>query len=134
MASYAIKVELYGNNSAGEVMPFTVSSSGAIPKGSLMVLSATPRTMAVHSALNQKFVGITNAEKDADDTSDELGVWTNGVFSLMSSGAIADGDIVVLSETANLVMASNVATDYTYIVGTALNDASAGRVPVRVLK
>lgn len=134
MANEATKVELYGHNSAGEVMPFTISSSVAIPKGSLMVLSASPRTASIHSAANQVFVGVASSEKDASDTSTQLGVWTNGVFDMAASGSITDGAIVALTDTVNHVIASAALTDMSKYVGVALNDASGGRVVVRVLK
>ena len=134
MANEATKIELYGHNSAGEVMPFTISSSTAIPKGSVMVLSATPRTITIHDSIGQKFVGVTNVVKDALDTSTQLGVYTNGIFNFAASGSIADGDIVALAGIPNYVEASNAVTDYTQIVGMAFGDAAAGRVDVRVLK
>ena len=130
----AKKIELYGDNSAGDVMPFTVSSSVAIPKGTLLVLSATPRTAAAHSTFMEKFVGVANAEKDSADTSTQLGVWTNGIFEFSASGSISDGDIVALSGTPNFVYASNTLTDPRQFVGMALNDAASNLVVVRVLK
>ena len=134
MANEATKVELYGHNSAGDVMPFTVASGTAIAKGTCLVLSASPRTAIAHSSVEEKFLGVANIQKDSDDTSTQLGAWTNGVFDFAASGSISDGDICVLSETANHVMASNAMTDPTKIVGIAFNDATAGRVIVRVLK
>jgi len=130
----ATKIELYGDNSAGDVMPFTVSSSVAIPKGTLMQLSASPRTIAASSTYGQVFVGVATAEKDSADTSTQLGVWTNGVFKMTASGSINDGDTVILSTAANTVEASNACTDRRLIVGTAFNDAASSLVVVRVLK
>jgi hypothetical protein len=134
MANEASKIELYGNNSAGRVISWTVSSSGAIPKGTLMVLSASPRTIAAHSSAGEKFIGIANAEKDALDSSITLGTWTDGIFNVAASGSISDGDLVVLSDHANLVIASAAIADETRLVGMAIDDASAGRVSVRVNK
>lgn len=130
----ATKIELYGHNAAGAVMPFTVSDSTPIPKGTVMVLSATPRTITAHASVGQKFVGVASSEKDTNDTSDQLGVWTNGVFSFDASGSIADGDIVILSATANQVETDNSNTDPTKLVGMAFSDAAGSRVDVRVLK
>lgn len=136
MANEATKIELYGHNSAGDVMPFTISDSVAIPKGTLLVLSSSPRTAAAHSAGDQVFLGVANAEKDADDNSDQIGAWTNGVFDMACSGSVTDGQMVALSDTANRVIASTALTDTTKYVGMALSDSSAsgGRVPVRILK
>jgi len=137
MANEATIIERYGHNSAGEVMPFTVSVSTLIPKGSLMVLSATPRTATIHASVEQLFVGIASAEKDADDSSTQLGVITNCVAEVASSGTINDGDRVVLENAgagANFVMASNACTDSRKLVGMALSDAASNRVVVRVLK
>lgn len=135
MANESTKIELYGHNSAGDVMPFTISSSVAIPKGSLMVLSASPRTMSIHSgAGNEVFVGVASAEKDASDTSTQLGVFTNGVFEMAASGSINDGNLVALADKQNYVIASTALTDTSKLVGIALSDASGGVVPVRILK
>ena len=134
MANEATKIELYGHNSAGEVMPFTISSSTAIPKGSVMVLSATPRTITIHDSIGQKFVGVTNVVKDSLDTSTQLGVYTNGIFNFAASNAILDGDKVITSTVANFVEASAACMDPTIIVGMAFGDAAAGRVDVRILK
>lgn len=136
MANEASKIELFGNNSAGDVMQYTVSSSASIPLGTLMVLSASPRTMAAHSSEGQIFVGVANAEKDSSDTSTDLGVWQNGVFKMAASGTISDGDQVILGDTANYVAASNAITEqgHAKLVGIALNDASGGLVVVRVRK
>ena len=128
------KIELFGDNSAGQVMGFTVASGTAIPKGSVMVLSASPRTATIHASVGQKFVGVATAEKDALDSSTRLGVWTNGVFNFATSGAVADGDIVCLSATVNAVYTNNAETDITKIVGMAFGDYTGGHVDVRVLK
>lgn len=134
MANEATKIELYGHNSAGDVMPFTVSSSAAVPLGSVLVLSASPRTVSISSGKGQKFVGVANAEKDSTDTSTSIGAWTNGVFNFAASGSINDGDKVITSTVANMVEASASCTDSTIIVGMAFGDATGGRVDVRVLK
>lgn len=134
MANEATKIELYGHNSAGEVMPFTVASGTAIPKGSCLVLSASPRTATIHASVGQKFVGVASTEKDSADSSTQLGVWTNGVFNFATSGSVSDGDIVSLSGTANKVYTTNSETDVTKIVGMALGDSVSSRVDVRVLK
>ena len=136
MANEATIIERFGANSAGEVMSFTVSSSVAIAKGAVMVLSASPRTMSAHSAAGQVFLGVTNAAKDASDSSTELGVVTNAVVNFAASGTINDGDTCILSNAAvpNYVEASNGCYDQRLIVGKAFGDASSSRVDVRVLK
>ena len=136
MANEATKVELFGHNSAGDVISGTISSSVAVPKGTLMVLSASPRTIAAHSAKDEVFVGVASAEKDVLDTSTTLGCYQNGVFDFACSGAVTDGAKLALSDTANRVIASAALTDMTKYVGMALADSSAsgGRVVARVNK
>lgn len=134
MSNEASKIELYGHNSAGEVISYTISDSVEILKGTLMVLSASPRTAAAHSTGGQVFLGIANADKDSTDSSDQLGVWTNGIFLLAASSSINDGDPVVLDIYPNYVVASQSVVHPGKLVGIAQSDASGGLVPVRILK
>jgi len=130
----ATKTELFGENSAGDVMSYTVASATPVPKGTLMRISATPRTAIASSLKGQVFVGIASAEKDSLDDSTNLGVWQNGVFEMTSSGSITFGDTVVLSSAANTVEVGASTASSAITVGMALNDAAGNLVTVRVNK
>jgi hypothetical protein len=125
-------VELYGNNCDGRAVSRTCASGTTILKGTLTVLS-NPRTVtAAGNNLNGLFGGVVAADKDGSDSSTEVTVWTDGVFTMAASSTINAGADVVLSTVANYVEASTTLTVFAKRVGTALSTASGGLVDVRV--
>ena len=101
MANEAVIIELLGNG--GDVVRFTVDNAVAVAKGTLMYLSADPRTTAATAADGNIFVGIASEEKVANDGKTDLGVYTHGIFDLVDSGAgMTLGDIAKING-ANLL-------------------------------
>ena len=135
MANEAVIIELLGNK--GDPVSYTVADGGAIAKGTLMYLSADPRTIAASSADGQIFVGIATHEKVASDGQTQMSVYTNGIFDLVDSGAgMTLGDVCKLNG-ANLVATADEAgaQGFKEQVGIVLETTAAGeRVAVRVLK
>ena len=117
----AVIIELLGNG--GDPVRFTVADGTGIAKGELMKIT-DPRTIAVTSADNDPFMGISAAEKVASDGSTTLAVYTHGIFDINGSGAIAIGERVSVSgdnEVAKVEAADLLFSD----VGIAL-EASTG--------
>lgn len=135
MANEAVIIELLGNG--GDPVRYTVADGTGIAKGTLMYLSADPRTIAASSGDGQIFVGVAAAEKVASDGSTTLAVYTNGIFDIKDSGAgMTLGDACKLNG-ANLVATADEAgaQNTQEIVGTVLETAAANEVvAVRILK
>lgn len=132
MTNEAIKVELYGESSAGDVRRYAIADGTAIAKGTLLYLSSDPRTAAAVSGVNQVFAGIAASAKVASDGETTIGAWTNGIFELVASGAIALGQKVkTAGGSDNRVKACidpEVYSSYAIVVGTCLETAADGEV------
>lgn len=100
MTREIVPVEL--TNSTGFPRRFTCASGAAIVKGTLLTLS-DPRTAAAHSAAVSAIAGIASMDKSSTDLSTSISGWTDGVFEMYASGAIAIGDPVVAAAGANWV-------------------------------
>ena len=114
----------------------TVSSSAAIPKGSLLQLSSSPNTVTVSSSDNQKFAGIAVEEKVSSETDIlTIGVAIDGVWEIStSSSSITAGVMVNLSGTNEI----DAAVDGDFEVGSLVGRAestkdSEERIRVRLL-
>ncbi len=126
MADEAVIIELLGH--AGEVVQYTVNDGAAIEKGTIMYISADPRTAfnSLAATTGAAFAGIAATEKVASDGSTSLGLYTYGVFDLKcASGGCTLGALVTLSG-ANLIR-NAVAADIIAggIIGKALETGSA---------
>lgn len=128
MANEAVIIELLGNQ--GDVVRYTVADGIAIPKGTLMYLSADARTIAPSTTQGQIFVGIAASEKVANDGSTNLGVYTNGIFDLTDSGSgMTLGDICKLGGANTVATADDTTAQATKeIVGIVLETATASEV------
>jgi len=103
MANEAIIVELLGNPK-GEAISINVANGATIKKGTILQLSGD-RTGTASDGANV-FLGIAAADKEINDDSTTLSVWTRGIFKLTSaSGNITRGAKVALSG-ANLIKAA----------------------------
>lgn len=126
MANEAVIVEKLGNQ--GEVVDFTVANGTGISKGTLMSGGDLRSAVASIARAEQDFCGISSAEKEAGDGAVNLGLYTKVIADCYSAsgGAIAAGQLVVLSG-ANLLRAA-VAADVEAgkIVGKALENVAAG--------
>ena len=131
MANEATPIELLGNNQGGEQISYTVADGAGIVKGTLLKF-ADPRTASATSAVADLFAGVAAMDKVADDGATTISVWQKGVFDMAASGTINAGSRVVVSTPANYVIASAANTDPAKIIGVALDNASSGRVSVRM--
>lgn len=129
MAREAIKVELYGENSAGVIRRYTVADGNNIPKGTILKLGSDPRTAAASVGTSDLVAGIASEEKEASDGATSIGVWTHGVFDLVASGAITLGAWVVTAAPGNYVKqatGADMASSFAIILGKCLETASDG--------
>ena len=138
MANEVTKVELFGDHNSGDPTRYTCASGVAIAKGSILQL-ADPRTASKSTGTGDVFAGIAAMAKASDDFSTSISAWTNGIFEMLASGAIAVGQKVKTAEHAtsgNQVMVctdADVQSSYAVIVGTALETAAdAETINVRV--
>ncbi len=113
---------------------FTCAHDANIPKGTLLKLSASPRTVAAADGVADVFAGIAAMEKIAADGSTSISVWDDGIFELAASGAITAGTNVCTSSVANTVKAytDTSLANLNKVVGVALADASGDKVVVKV--
>ncbi len=129
------EVEAYGPNNDGGQRRFTVAASTDIPKGSLLKF-ADPRTASQSTGTGDMVAGVSAMDKEGDDPSTEISVWTNGIYEFTASGSITAGNNVqsAVDTTANtVVVTGDVATSSSIIVGYALKSVSTGeRVQVRM--
>ncbi|MFW5895230.1 MAG: capsid cement protein [archaeon] len=127
-------VELYGANSAGEVVSYSVSDGTNIPINTMLKLSGD-RTVSAQDGSGDIFVGVASSEKEADDGQTEIGAYTKGVFVFEADGAISEGDQVITGASPNSVATDNSEAQEGKIVGTALESADDGnKVAVKINK
>lgn len=134
MANEAVIIELFNG---GRPIRYTVADGATIEKGTLMYLSADPRTIAASSGDGEIFVGVAAHEKVASDGATTLAVYTDGIFDLKDSGAgITLGNMAKLNG-ANLIATADEAGAQCAIeyVGQVLETCGAAEVvAVRVNK
>ena len=111
----------------------TVDDTTGIEKGTIMKLSADPRTAAASAADNDIFIGISMEEKIANDGRTELTVARGGIWDIKDDGTgLALGKTCMI-KGANLIALSDAAAgEEGQIVGLVLETAAAGEV-VQVL-
>lgn len=124
MTREAVKVEL--TNSTGFIRRYTVADGTAIAKGAYMKLT-DPRTAilmdAASAAATLPAAGIASADKEASDGSTSLGLWTDGIFEGVASGAITLGAPIVFI-TGNYIAQAPAVASGAVIAGYALETAS----------
>lgn len=126
MTNEAVILELGGNQ--GNPVQFTVAEATTIEKGTILKLSADPRTVIASSGADV-FAGIAAAEKVGGDGSTKITAYTTGIFDLAcSTDAVTLGALVSLSG-ANVIH-NAVAADVEggKVVGKALETGTAGEV------
>lgn len=123
------KVELYGSNSDGNPVRYTVADGTTISKGILLKF-ADPRTASAAVAKGDLFAGISAMDKEADDGATAITVWTNGIFEMQASLACVVGDFLTIAANGYVVplIHAGSAASKAYIVGYALEEADAGEV------
>ena len=99
------KIELYGNDSAGQKRRVTVVAGTQISQGILVQLTSPNTASATTSGtIAQGIAGVMSMEKEAgDDVSTESTVWTLGKFRGTASAAITAGDELI-SASDNFIM------------------------------
>jgi hypothetical protein len=122
----ATKVEL--TNGTGNPRRYTVAEGTGILKGKLLTLS-DPRTAAEVSdsttvGAGYAFAGIAAIEKVANDGSTSITAWTNGIFEICASGAIAVGRKVKSVGNGQVASALDTEAASGSIVGTCLETAA----------
>ena len=120
MANEVTITTLLGNQ--GDPVEYTVATGTAIPKGSLMQLSSSPKTATISSADGQTFCGISSVEKTATDGVTKMACITNcicDITTIAATGAMVLGSSVKLAgvnlvttqdETSTIKLAENVGT------------------------
>jgi hypothetical protein len=121
MADEAVITTLLGN--AGDVVEFTVATGTAIPKGTLMQISASPQTAVIATAASN-FAGIAATEKTTTDGVTSMGLITHCVCELTCGAAetMVLGAPVMVGAAANEVdvATGDTVEDQSKIVGRAL--------------
>ena len=110
-------------------IPFTVSNTVGIEKGTILMLS-DPMTAAASTGSGDIIAGIAAEEKIASDGKTKLGVYRRGIFKVKASGtAIAVGDAVKTANTGaaalNLVSLIGASTSGARVLGHALETAAS---------
>lgn len=116
------KVELYGANNDGGVRRFTCVDDAQISKGLLLSLH-DDRVASKAIASSRVFAGVTSMEKEANDGSTSISAWTDGVFEVVSSGAINAGSPIAGAEYSAVVAAQNLASGAN-VIGYALETST----------
>ena len=107
MTNEAIIVELLGDQ--GDVVSYNVADGTAIAKGAILQL--TDNRTAAASAADKPVAGIAASEKVASDGQLYLGCYTNGIFTLMDSGAGGAVGLSVVLGGANMVKSAATSED-----------------------
>lgn len=93
----AVIVELHGNP-AGMPVRYTCVNTENISKGTLLILSgAKTAAKSVTTTTNKPALGVAAHDKVASDGSTSIGVYTAGIFDIVTAGAVVEGDLVFIS-------------------------------------
>lgn len=127
--------EAFVTNHDSDIHYVTVADATGIPKGTLLVVSADPRTAIAHSALNQIPLGFTVSEKVANDGETRIGVRGRGIMEIVADGTITIGELVTVASVANRIIALPSVTIsnglLARVMGVALETASQNeQIPV----
>jgi len=112
----------------GEPIPMTVADASAIEKGSIMMLS-DPNTCALSTGDNDYVAGILSSEKIANSGTTNVGVFREGIFEILCSGAVTAGQAVMtFSSTGgyNYVTLATANSSGGRTLGIALETTAAG--------
>jgi len=123
MANEAVIIELPDQNAKR----YTVANNLSIEKGALLWLE-DPSTLSGASTTGGAFGGVAASEKVANDGSTDLGVWKEGVFDLVASGAITIGRKVKISGVNLISPATEAEINSGYGFGVAEETAADGEV------
>lgn len=133
MANEAVIIELLGEPK-GCPIRYTCNSAVTISGGTLLKLVDPRNVSGGNLAIAPRgFAGIAAHDKDGNDTSTSIAVYTKGIFDLVAGGAFLAGDLVMLSGGGVVSRAENPVVLYDAIsggrlVGRALETATDGEV------
>jgi len=126
MANEWVPVELYGLNNGGQVRRYTIADGTAVSKGQLLSL-IDPRTASASIATDTVFAGIAAEDHYANEGVTSVGVWTQGVFEAVASGAIALGlGITGGSVNQNQILQAANTSNGAQLIGYTLETAAVG--------
>ena len=138
MADEAVIIDLLGDR--GDIVEYTVAAGTAIPKGTLMKISASPQT-AIISDGGGLFAGIAADEKTATDGRNKMGLITHCVADLTCGAAetMVLGGTVMVGAAANEVdvATGDTVEDTVKVVGIAMETVAnngTGAVLVHAMK
>lgn len=109
-------------------VPFTVSNTTGIEKGTLMKI-ADPLTASASAADEDYIIGVAASEKIANDGKTKLGVYMRGIFKVYASGNITAGQSIAGASDANFpnyVKVSDATCVSAKSCGIALETAATG--------
>ena len=97
MVSGAEVVQLLGNG--GDVVDFTISDNASVNKGDLMFVTDGMVASGSHATTKgSAFAGIAAADKEASDGATTIGLWTKGIFDIVTgAGGVKVGEVMILS-------------------------------------
>lgn len=125
MGSLAEPVEKYSEDTT---ISFSCDADTDISKGALLKLTDN-RTAAAADGDGDVIAGIAAMDKDADDDSDTISVYTQGIFLMEAGTSISVGDNVssyVTTGSSNEVGPANSTQIQSKIIGTALEAGTDG--------
>ena len=135
MAAEAIITTLLGND--GDPIEVIVATGTALAKGTLMILSSSPKTASASTGDGEFFIGILREEKTATDGKTKMAVVTHCIAEMTAgTGATTFGQAQKLSG-ANLIIDADDDTiaNKMEVVGYSLEtvaDGARGAVLVNV--
>jgi len=121
------KVELYGANNDGQPRRFTITDGVAVSKGAVLALT-DPRTVSIPLLTTTMFAGVASVEKTANNGETTIAAWTQGVFDVTASAAIAVGQSFTgtgANGWQNCIIPTTTYTSGAGIIGYALETGAA---------
>ena len=136
MTNEAVIVELHGSPS-GRPVRYNVGNTMAVEKGTLMwirddIISGSNITGRDFVGEGNAFAGIAASEKVASDGSTTLGLWTAGIFDMITGKAVSAGTLMAISGGNFIRPALALDILSGAVVGKSLEDGSANEV-IKVL-
>lgn len=98
------KVELYGENNSGNPIRYTIADGVSVSQGHVCYLT-DPRTASGAALGTAAVAGVAAMEKEYNDGSTSISLWTDGIFEVTCSAAVTAGQPVAMdSKTNNTVI------------------------------
>lgn len=112
-----------------EYRQITIGDGSAVPKGTLIILEATPNIGNIASTSFKHIpAGVAAVEKTANDGQTTIPILVRGDVTMVADGTVTIGDLVTLGTTANRVRSLGALSieHVNKIIGQALSTASDG--------